>query len=147
MCVCVCVVCVCVMIYPLPQLRRLLDSAVAPLVKDNVIEGSKVDIELVRTDSATEGSSVDPLPAPATDKIVLLTTPSDLDLEEVEFDFVQYTRWLRTGYLGRTLLYTPVIGSTQTMLTGNTSFSLAMKTNMGVVCAAGQQTQGRGIYM
>ena len=117
----------------------------APLVKDDIIRGSEVDIELVNTETTSEGSSVDPLPCPAVNKVVLLTKPSQIQLHGVGFDISQYMRCLRTGHLGRTLLYTLVIGSTQTMLTGNLPFSLALKTDMGVVCAAGQQTQGRGI--
>lgn len=104
-----------------------------------------MDIEIVNTDEMREGSSVDPLPCPTTNKIVLLTRPSEAQLNSLEFDVAQYVRCLRTGHLGRTLLYTPVIGSTQTMLTGNLPFSMALKTVMGVVCVAGQQTQGRGI--
>lgn len=126
------------------QQRRVFESAVSPLVKDSVISGSEVDIELVRTDAASEGSSVDPHPTPATNKIVLLTRPSATELEELKFDFAQFTHWLQNRYLGKTLLYTPVIGSTQTMLTGNMPFSLAMKSDIGLVCVAGQQTQGRG---
>ena len=129
------------------QLRERFCSTMALLMKDDVIKGSEVDIELVTTDVSKEGSSVDPLPIPTVNKIVLLTSPSEVQLrEEVEFDVPQYIRWLCTGFLGRTLLYTPVIGSTQTMLTGNTAFSMALKPNMGVVCAAGQQTKGIGIY-
>jgi biotin--protein ligase len=126
------------------QLRVRFEATVAPLVKDDVIKGSEVDIELVRTDEDSEGSSVDPPPSPAVDKVVLLTRPSERQLKSLEFDTSQYMKYLRTGHMGRTLLYTPVIGSTQTMLTGNMPFSLALKTDMGVVCAAGQQTRGRG---
>ena len=121
------------------------EATVTPLVKDDVIKGSEVDIELVRTDEDSEGSSVDPPPSPAVDKVVLLTRPSERQLRSLEFDTSQYMKYLRTGHMGRTLLYTPVIGSTQTMLTGNMPFSLALKTDMGVVCAAGQQTRGRGV--
>ena len=133
--------------YIILQLRLTFDSVMAPLVKNDVISGSEVDIVLIGTDSAREGSSVDPPPTPTVNKIVLHTRPSDEQLQELGFNTSQYTRWLNTGHLGRILLYTPVIGSTQTMLTGNMPFSLALKPEMGMVCAAGQQTQGRGIYM
>ena len=115
-----------------------------PLLKDDIIQGSETDIELVCTNMTTEGTPVDPLPSPAVNKIVLLTRPSAAQLQDVKFDTAQYMRCLRTGLLGRTLLYTPVIGSTQTMLTGNVPFCLALQTDMGVVCAAGQQTRGKG---
>lgn len=129
------------------QLRAQFNAAIAPLLKDDVIRGSEVDIEIVDTDEMSEGSSVDPLPCPAANKIVLLTRPSEAQLNNLEFDVAQYMRCLRTGHLGRTLLYTAVIGSTQTMLTGNLPFSMALKTGMGVVCVARQQTQGRGIWI
>ena len=116
----------------------------APLTENGVVKGSTVDIELVTADPAHEGSSVDPPPTPSTHKIVLITRPLDDDIEEMGFDVGQYMRLLRTGHMGRTLLYTPVIGSTQTMLTGNLPFSRALRAEMGVVCVAGQQTQGRG---
>ena len=128
------------------QLRSRFNSAIAPLVKKNdVIEGSEVDITLVGAGSDEEGSSVDPPPTPTASEIVLLTRPSEEQLQGMEFDVTQYTRWLRTGHLGRTLVYTPVIGSTQTVFTGNLPFTMALKPDMGVVCAAGQQTQGKGI--
>ena len=116
----------------------------APLAEDGVVRGSGVDIELMTADPAVDGSSVDPPHTPTPNKIVLLTRPLQGDLEELEFDGSQYTRLLRTGHMGRTLLYTPVIGSTQTMLTGNLPFTRALRPDMGVVCVAGQQTQGRG---
>ena len=103
-----------------------------------------MDIELVLTDMTSEGTPVDPLPQPAADKIVLLTNPSHLQLQSIGFDTSQYMKCLQTAFLGRALIYTPIIGSTQTMLTGNMPFCTALKTDIGVVCAAGQQTKGKG---
>ena len=111
---------------------------------DGAVKGSEVDIELVMTDMAREGTPVDPLPQPAADKIVLLTNPSHPQLQSIGFESSQYMKCLQTAYLGRALIYTPIIGSTQTMLTGNMPFCTALKTDMGVVCAAGQQTKGKG---
>ena len=126
------------------QLRAQFHSVMAPLVKEGVVKGNGVDIELMTSDPVIEGWSVDPPPTPAPNKIVLLTRPLQGDLEELGFDIAQYKRLLHTGHMGRTLLYTPVIGSTQTMLTGNLVFTRALRPEMGVVCVAGQQTQGRG---
>ena len=111
---------------------------------DGAVKGSEVGIELVMTDMAREGTPVDPLPEAAANKIVLLTNPSHLQLESIGFDASQYMKCLQTAYLGWALIYTPIIGSTQTILTGNMPFCTALKTDMGVVCAAGQQTKGKG---
>ena len=120
------------------------EAAVTPLAENGVVRGSEVDIELITSDPAIEGSSVDPPPTPTPKRIILVTRPLEAELQDLEFDVAQYKRLLCTGHLGRTLLFTPVIGSTQTMLTGNLPFARALGAEMGVVCVAGQQTQGRG---
>ena len=119
-------------------------SGVASGDGGTTLKGSEVDIELVTTDVAKEGSPVDPLPEPAADQLVLLTNPSPLQLKSIDFNIDQYMRCLRTAYLGRTLIYTPIIGSTQTLLTGNSPLCTALKRDMGLVCVAGQQTRGKG---
>ena len=127
------------------QLRGQFESVMAPLAEDDgVVKGSGVNIDLMMGDPIIEGSSVDPPPTPTPNKIVLLTRPLLANLDELEFDIPQYKRLLHTGHMGRTLLYTPVIRSTQTMLTENLVFTRALRPEMGVVCVASQQTQGRG---
>ena len=61
----------------------------------------------------------------------------------MEFDVGKYFGALQTTRLGRVLLYTPVITSTQTVFTGNTTFTFA-SCESGVICSAGQQTRGKG---
>lgn len=135
----------CILVIFSSQLRSDFESTVASLVSGGVIEGSEVNIELITSDPVISGSSVDPPSTPTANRIVLLTNPLQTEVQDLEFDFNQYTRLLTTGHVGRTLLYTPVIGSTQTMLTGNLKFARSLSSELGVVCVAGQQTRGRGI--
>ena len=114
---------------------------------ENSIKGREVDVNVVTLDTPADGTSVDPLPVPTMKKIVLLTNPSSSQLRSLEFNVSQYTTSLQTAFLGRTLIYTPVIGSTQTAFAGNMPFCTALRTDMGVVCLASQQTQGKGIII
>ena len=129
------------------QNRTQFLSAMSTLKQsDHTIKGSEMDIHLIQTDIATEGTPVDPLPEPTRSCLSVLTRPAKWQLDRVQFCFKEYFDHLRTAYLGRTVLCTPVVSSTQTFFTGNMPFCTALKSELGVVCVAGQQTQGKGQY-
>ena len=62
----------------------------------------------------------------------------------MEFNLSQYYETLHTASLGQVVLYTPVIASTQSVFTDNIKFATTARTR-GVICIAGQQTQGKGM--
>ena len=65
-------------------------------------------------------------------------------MRNLSFDFLEYFKLLKTRDMGRSVLYTPVIASTQTLFTGNLPFCSALTQEMGVVSVAAQQTKGKG---
>ncbi len=118
-------------------------SACSSLAQGEIIEGRETSLHLVYHDYQS-GTPVDPSPCPNHSQMVLLTSPADWQLERQPFNFNEYFRHLQTKKLGRTLLYTAVIPSTQTLFTGNIAFCNTLTTEMGVVNVAGQQTKGKG---
>ncbi len=93
----------CYSFFPGSQLRLKLESALSSVkTDDSAVKGSEVDIELVMTDIAREGTPVDSLPEPAADKIVLLTNPSHPQLQSIGFDASQYMKCLQTASWGGT---------------------------------------------
>ena len=90
------------------------------------------------------GTPVDSAPFPTHSEMALITLPARWQLEAQPFNFSEYFDRLHTTSLGRTVLYTAVIPSTQTLFTGNIEFCNALTTDMGVVSVAGQQTRGKG---
>ncbi len=90
------------------------------------------------------GTPVDSSPCPTPSEMTLITLPARWQLETQPFNFSEYFEHLHTTSLGRTLLYTAVIPSTQTLFTGNIEFCNALTADMGVVSVAGQQTKGKG---
>ena len=109
-----------------------------------LIKGNEVDV-LVCQDDYSQGSPVDP-PLKATESLLtVISNPASWQIEQLSFDIDAYFTALKTIDMGRTLLYTPVITSTQVVLCGNLPFSLSLTSKAGVVCVAGQQTKGRGM--
>lgn len=74
----------------------------------------------------------------------MITSPAQWQLQGLPFSREEYFSRLETRELGRTVLYTPVITSTQLPFTGNLTFCQALTQEMGVVWVAAQQTQGKG---
>ena len=97
------------------------------------------------TTNFEEGTSVDGFPSPpGPSELAILTNPAKWQVRSLQFDFLEYFKLLKTKDLGRSVLYTPVIASTQTLFTGNIPFSSALTPEMGVVSVAAQQTKGKG---
>lgn len=69
-------------------------------------------VELVKRDEYG-GVPVDLCPGES--RLCILEDPKDGELVGILFDRQRYFAELKTKYLGRTLLYTPVIASTQTL--------------------------------
>lgn len=120
-------------------------SALSPLADpSSSIKGSEMSARLVTTDFE-EGTSVDEYPSPPqSSELAILMRPAKWQLRHLPFDFLEYFELLKTRSLGRSVLYTPVIGSTSTLFTGNIPFCSALTTEMGVVSVAAQQTKGKG---
>lgn len=112
--------------------------------KEDRIKGSEMDIELI-PDDMTEGTPVDPPPEPAHNSISIYTKPAKWQLASLPFNPDLYFSHLRTTHLGKTMLYTSVISSTQTVFTGNIPFCTSLSSEMGLVCVATQQTKGKGM--
>ena len=125
------------------QNRSQFCSVVDKLQRNSCIKGSDMDIQLIETDFS-RGTPVDPLPQPAPNQLCVVVRPAQWQLQSVSFEFEEYFRHLRTAHLGRTVLHTPVISSTQTVFSGNVPFCSSLTSELGVVCVAGQQTRGKG---
>ena len=97
------------------------------------------------TTNFEDGSPVDGFPStPQPTELAILTSPAKWQLRSLSFDFLEYFKLLKTKNLGGSILYTPVITSTQTLFTGNLPFCSALMPEMGVVSVAAQQTKGKG---
>lgn len=108
------------------------------------ISGSEMSARLITT-NFEDGSSVDGFPSPPQpSELAILTNPAKWQIRSLSFDFLEYFKLLKTQNLGRSVLYTPVITSTQTLFTGNVPFCSALTPDMGVVSVAAQQTKGKG---
>ena len=112
----------------------------------SLVPGRELSVRLLRTDFEA-GTPVDEPTKPTHSEQVIITNPARWQLDNQPFDFLEYFESLRTDKLGRTLLYTSVITSTQTLFTGNIEFCNSLRAEMGVVNVAGQQTQGKGIII
>ena len=100
---------------------------------------------LITTDFEQDGSSVDGFPPPPQpSELAIVTNPAEWQVGSLSFNFLEYFELLKTQILGRSVLYTPVISSTQTLFTGNVPFCSALTSDMGVISVAGQQTKGKG---
>ena len=125
------------------QRRSEFVSCALACADGGVIKGSEMDVELITPDLA-EGTPVDAHPMPSPKRLCIFTGPAHCQLGRLPFDFELYFSLLGTTKLGRTVLYTPVISSTQTAFTGNTRFSQSIPPTLGLASVAGQQTQGKG---
>ena len=112
-----------------------------------IIKGSEISLQLISNDFSKLGTPVDPLPQPSSSNLTVIARPAKWQVRSLPFDLDLYFEHLRTAHLGQTVLYTPVISSTQTVFTGNVTFCDALTTQLGVVCVAAQQTQGKGEVM
>lgn len=83
---------------------------------------------------------------PSTSELTVVTTPAPWQLSDLPFSCSEYFQVLQTRELGRTLLHTPVITSTQLPFVGNMTFCQALRPEMGVVWVAAQQTKGKGKF-
>ena len=108
-----------------------------------LIKGSDVDILFCQADYS-QGSPVDPPRKPTELLLTVITSPASWQVEQLSFDVGAYFSALTTNNMGRSLVYTPVITSTQEVLCGNLPFTLSLTAKAGVVCVAGQQTKGKG---
>ena len=100
---------------------------------------------LITIDFEQDGSSVDGFPPPPRpSELAIVTNPAEWQVRSLSFNFLEYFELLKTQILGRSVLYTPVISSTQTLFTGNVPFCSALMSDMGVISVAGQQTKGKG---
>ncbi len=125
------------------QHHSLFLSAIDPLLSDPVIPGKDISIRIISIDYAM-GTPVDQPPRPSTSEQTIVTQPAQWQLDSLPFSSQEYFRKLETRELGRTVLHTPVITSTQLPFTGNMAFCHALQPEMGVVWVATQQTQGKG---
>lgn len=120
-------------------------SCALSCAEGGVIKGSEMDVELITADMS-KGTPVDAHPAsPSPQRLCIFARPAHWQLSALPFDFQLYFSLLQTSTLGRTILYTPVISSTQTAFTGNTKFAHSIPSILGVASVAGQQTQGKGM--
>ena len=119
------------------MMSPLLDSS-------SSITGTEISARLITT-NFEDGSSVDGFPPPPQpSEIAIVTNPAEWQVRSLSFNSLKYFELLKTRTLGRSVLYTPVISSTQTLFTGNVPFCSALTPDMGVVSVAGQQTKGKG---
>ncbi|XP_022803242.1 biotin--protein ligase-like [Stylophora pistillata] len=62
----------------------------------------------------------------------------------VTFNWSTYQKCLSTKVLGKVVLYTDIITSTQTVFDGNYTFTSNIPEDLGIVVIAGQQVKGQG---
>ena len=108
-----------------------------------IVKGTDVDL-LFCQDDYSQGSPVDPPPESSESLLTVITSPASWQVKQVSFDADAYFTALKTTNMGRCLLYTPVITSTQVVLCGNLPFSLSLSAKAGVVWVAEKQTKGKG---
>ena len=80
---------------------------------EGVIKGSEMNLKLIFNDFSKLGTPVDPLPLPSSSNLTVIARPAKWQLRSLPFDSDLYFEHLQTAYLGQTVLYTPVISSTQ----------------------------------
>ena len=87
---------------------------------------------------------MDSVEQPSLSELTVVTNPAPWQLHGLPFSCDRYFQELRTREMGRSLLHTPVITSTQLPFMGNLTFCQALRPEMGVVWVAAQQTKGKG---
>lgn len=124
---------------------KAISSVVPKLTSGVTITGSEVSIHVSNENySDPESTPVDLPPSPSTSLLSILTNPSPWQKEEMDFDMLVYFSFLQTEKMGQVVVYTPVIPSTQTVFTGNNTFTSSFSFNGRLICVAGQQTRGKG---
>ena len=97
-------------------MEQFLQKAIASgSLRNDIIVGKENKVEIVLRDGRG-GLPVDI--SPALNHIYLLPHPTDGELIGLPFDVTVYLSHLQTKILGRTIIYSPVIASTQTLFTG-----------------------------
>lgn len=125
------------------QSRSHFLSALKPHLSDCVIPGKDLSLRFLSHDYNL-GTPVDETPPSSTSELIVVTKPAPWQLQSLPFSSLEYFQRLETRELGRTLLHTPVITSTQLPFTGNLTFCQMVEPKMGVVWVAAQQTKGKG---
>lgn len=114
-----------------------------PHLHDSTLPGRDLSLVFISTDYSI-GTPVDDPQRPSTSELTVITNPAPWQLKSLPFSPAEYFQRLETSELGRTLLHTPVITSTQLPFMGNDTFCQMLTQQMGVVWVAAQQTQGKG---
>ena len=129
----------------MPQNRHHFLSTIKPhLLDDSSIPGKDMSLRFI-THDYTLGTPVDMPPSPSASELTVVTSPAPWQVKQLPFSSQVYFRQLQTRELGRVLLHTPVITSTQLPFTGNLSFCQALGADLGLVWVAAQQTRGKGV--
>lgn len=84
-------------------------------LRKDTISGRENKVEIIRRDDRG-GIPVDT--CPSHDHYYLLLNPNKGELTGLPFNTTQYLGHLQTKTLGHTVIYSPVISSTQTLFTG-----------------------------
>lgn len=125
------------------QNRSLFLSTIKPHLLDSAIPGKDTSLRFITTDYNL-GTPVDDVAQPSLSELTVITRPAPWQLNGLPFSHEMYFQGLRTREMGRTLLHTPVITSTQLPFMGNLTFCQALRPEAGVVWVAAQQTKGKG---
>ncbi len=137
--------CCSIFFFPFPQSRDVFLKALSSLHCDTTIPGQEVSLRLLANDFGKE-TPVDDLPRPSDTQFTIITRPAKWQIDNLPFSMDDYFAELKTREIGRTLLHTPVITSTQLPFTTNMSFCQTLSSEMGVAWVAAQQTRGKGEY-
>ena len=98
------------------MVEKFLQKAIASgSLRNDVIVGKENKVEILLRDRRG-GLPVDI--TPTHDHTYLLPHPAEGELTGLPFDVKVYLNHLQTKTLGRTIIYSPVISSTQTLFTG-----------------------------
>ena len=93
----------------------LQKASTTKALRKDVITGRENKVEIVKRDDRG-GIPVDT--HPSHNYYYLLMHPSEGEITGLPFNVMQYLSCLQTKTLGHTIIYSPVISSTQTLFTG-----------------------------
>lgn len=113
------------------------------LLEDSTLPGKDLSLRFLSHDF-TLGTPVDSTPPSSPSELTVVTRPAPWQVNSLPFSSKDYFRQLETRELGRTILHTPVITSTQLPFSGNLCFCQLSQLAVGVVWVAAQQTKGKG---
>jgi len=119
-------------IIPLQKLveQFLQKASTTKALRKDVIIGRENKVEIVKRDDCG-GIPVDI--NPSHDHYYLLLYPNKGELTGLPFNVTEYLGYLQTKRLGHTVIYSPVISSTQTLFTGYSCTGLFIATSLLVV--------------